>query len=246
MLSQASSVSPRLLRVTLGGDELHGYEPGAPAASVRLLLPRPGESSLVLPTWNGNEFLHSDGLRPTIRTYTPRRFDVDRREIDLDVVLHAGGAVPTWLESAELGVEVGIAGPGRGYEIDASATAFVLLGDETAIPAISQLLEHLPRSADVTAHIEVVHADARHELPAHPGATIHWLQRPSSSPTGSTLVAAAEAVALDDNTRIWAAGEAAAMQRTRRILFEERKLPRAQAVVRGYWKIGRGGDATED
>ena len=46
--------------------------------------------------------------------------------------------------------------------------------------------------------------------------------------------------------RVWAAGEAAAVQRIRRHLFEQRGLTRTQAVVRGYWKHGRAGDAGED
>jgi NADPH-dependent ferric siderophore reductase len=45
--------------------------------------------------------------------------------------------------------------------------------------------------------------------------------------------------AIDDGTQVWAAGEAAAVQRIRRHLFEERGLPRRQAQVRGYWKHGR-------
>jgi NADPH-dependent ferric siderophore reductase len=44
---------------------------------------------------------------------------------------------------------------------------------------------------------------------------------------------------------VWVAGEAAAMQRIRRHLFEDRGLSRAQASVRGYWKHGRGGDADD-
>ena len=40
------------------------------------------------------------------------------------------------------------------------------------------------------------------------------------------------------------AGEAAAVQRIRRHLFEDRGLTRAQATVRGYWKRGRA--ATDD
>jgi NADPH-dependent ferric siderophore reductase len=51
---------------------------------------------------------------------------------------------------------------------------------------------------------------------------------------------------LVPGTRVWAAGEAAAMQAIRRHLFEERQLPRARATVRGYWKQGASGDADDD
>ncbi len=47
---------------------------------------------------------------------------------------------------------------------------------------------------------------------------------------------------LTDGTRIWAAGEAAAMHKVRQHLFKERGLARSVATVRGYWKL-REGDA---
>jgi NADPH-dependent ferric siderophore reductase len=46
--------------------------------------------------------------------------------------------------------------------------------------------------------------------------------------------------------RVWAAGEAAAVQRIRRYLFEERGMARAQTSVRGYWKHGRASDTDDD
>jgi NADPH-dependent ferric siderophore reductase len=241
---RTTSLTPRLLRVTFGGADLAGFELRQPAASVRLLLPPPGETSLVIPAWNGNEFLRADGTRPTIRTYTPRRFDPDRQELDLDIVVHEHGNVPAWAVDAAPGAQAGISGPGRGYEIDAAAGSFVLAGDESAIPAISQLLEHLPPEVATSVLIEVAQADARHELPHHPGATIQWLDLPVDASPGAALVAAIVAMdvsELDAGGRVWAAGEAAAMQAIRRHLFEERGLTRAQAVVRGYWKQGRGG-----
>ena len=53
------------------------------------------------------------------------------------------------------------------------------------------------------------------------------------------------ALAIAADARVWVAGEAAAMQRIRKHLFEERGLPRAHCTVRGYWKRGRAGAADE-
>src|SRR5262245_46018164 len=74
---QGGRVSPRLARVVLRGNELSGFTVDEPAASVRILLPPPGSTDLVVPTWNGNEFLRADGTRPTIRTLTPRHVDAE-------------------------------------------------------------------------------------------------------------------------------------------------------------------------
>jgi len=242
----ATAVTPRLVRVTVGGPGLDGLAIDQPAASVRLLLPAPGTTELVMPTWHGNEFLLPDGNRPTIRTLTPLRLDPAIQELDLEIVVHEGGAASAWAQAARPGDKAAISGPGRGYPIDADATGFLLGGDESAIPAIGQLLELLPPDKPVHVIVEVADPSARLELPKHPAATVDWYDLPAGAPPGDTLVAAITEAELAPGTRIWAAGEAAAMQRIRRHLLDERKLPRSETWIRGYWKSGRAGDADDD
>jgi NADPH-dependent ferric siderophore reductase len=231
------------VRVTLAGPELEGLTVEQPAASVRLLLPPSADSELVFPAWNGNEFLLSDGRRPVIRTFTPRRLDREALELDLEVVMHGQGAAADWAEAAGPGAPAALSGPGRGYVVDRDAPAFLLAGDETAIPAISQLLETLPVEIPTQVRIEVAHPDARVDLPGHPRATVEWRDLPSNASPGDALVAAVRDADLATGTRVWVAGEAAAVQRIRRHLFDERGLSRAEAWVRGYWQRGRRGDA---
>jgi NADPH-dependent ferric siderophore reductase len=238
-------LTPRLVRVTLAGPELADLVVDAPAASVRLLLPAPGARAVVLPVWNGNEFRFDDGRRPPIRTLTP--WQVRGDELELGVVVHGRGQASQWAASAATGDLVAVSGPGRGYAIDPDATAFVVLGDETAIPAIAQLLEALPAGADVVVDIEVAAADAELDLPRHPGASVAWHLAREGDPPGDRLLAALVArPALTDGVAVWAAGEAAAMQRIRRHLFETRGLSRRQATVRGYWKHGRAGGTDDE
>ena len=243
---RVAHMTPRMVRVTLTGHELEGLTVEHPAASVRLLLPSPGTHALVIPTWHANEFLLPDGRRPIIRTFTPRLVDSEPVDLDLEIVIHDDGAASEWAEAAGPGDPAAISGPGRGYAIDRDAHAFLLAGDETAIPAISQLLEALPADRPVQAHIEITHPDARHQLPAHPRATVEWCDLPPGATSGDALVAAVRSADLAPGTRVWAAGEAAAMQRIRRHLFVDRELPRAHAVVRGYWKHGRRADVEDD
>jgi NADPH-dependent ferric siderophore reductase len=127
-----------MIRVTLAGAELAGLAVEHPAASIRLLLPPRGASELTLPAWNGNEFLMPDGTRPILRTLTPRHVDAANVALDVDIVLHDGGAMSDWAGAAAPGDAAAISGPGRCYRIDADAPVFLLAGDETAIPAISQ------------------------------------------------------------------------------------------------------------
>jgi NADPH-dependent ferric siderophore reductase len=214
-----------MTRVILAGDELKGFAVDQPAASVRLLLPTGGE--LEIPVWVGNEFLLSHGTRPIIRTFTPRRFDEDALELHLDVVLHGSGVASTWAETTQPGDSVAVSGPGRGYDIDPDATSFLLAGDETAIPAICQLLEHLP---------DVPIPEAKVDL--HRDVDTTWHVATDTADAETQLSNAVRSTNLEPGIRVWAAGEAAAMQRIRKYLFREIDFARSHAHVRGYWKRG--------
>lgn len=236
-------VTPRLARIRLAGPGLEALSIDEPAASVRLLVPSPGDDGLTIPTWSGNEFLRTDGSRPIIRTLTPR--DLDGATLTVEVVLHGDGALTEWAASAEPGARAAISGVGRGYRIDPTADGFMLAGDESAIPAISQLLEWLPPDNQVLVIIEVVSTDGRVPLPSHPLATVEWVESEPGTAPGDALVDAVKAVEISDGWRVWAAGEAAAMFRIRKHLFETRRLERRHATVRGYWKQGRAGPGSD-
>ncbi len=231
-------VTPHMLRVVLGGDELDGFSIEAPASSVRLLLPQSGSNELVMVTWTGNQFELPDGSRPPIRTFTPRHFDADPNELTLDVVLHDHGAATDWARRAQCGDEVAISGPGRSDDLDPDARSHLLIGDESAVPAIAQLLEWIPHDRTVEVHIEIHSPDARSPLPGHPNATITWHETLEDAAPGEAMAEALMAVAdLADD--VWVAGEAAAVQRLRKHLFDDRGRDRSSVTARGYWKLGR-------
>lgn len=232
--------SPRLVRVTLAGEGVEAFVAPDPAASVRLLLPVDGE--LVMPEWDRNVFLLPDGSRAPIRTMTPRRVDAAAGELDLEIVDHGDGPASTWAATAAAGDRAAVSGPARGFPVPADADGFLLAGDETAIAAISQLLETLPADRPIEVHLEVMAPAARVALPDHSAASVTWHDLPPGEAPGATLVEAVRTAAIGETTRVWAAGEAASMQRIRRHLFDERAVPRPRTWIRGYWKHGRAGD----
>lgn len=232
-VARVQALTARLTRVTLTGRDLVGFRVEQPASSVRVLLGTPGSADLVIPDWTGNAFLLADGSRPTIRTLTPRRVDPDAGVIDIEIVVHPDGTAARWAQQVGPGDVAAISGPARGYEIDPDAPSFLLGGDETAVPAIGQLLEAIPADRPVRALIEVADPEARPDLPYHPRLEVHW------TVGAGTLVEAVRDAAIGPGCRIWVAGEAAAVQQVRRHLWEERGVPRRDTTVRGYWKHGR-------
>lgn len=230
------------MHVTLSGPELADFDPGLPGASVRLLLPTAIDKPPEIPVWNGNEFLDADGSRPTIRTLTPVSFDAAAAALEVQVVLHGDGPLSEWAEAARPGSPVAVSGTGRGYEIEPTAHFFVLAGDESAVPAIRTLIPALPTSASAEVIVEVADPSDPPELPHRPGVSVRFVRVGHDTP-GNSLVDAVTHTHIDAATRVWVAGEAAAVQRIRSHLFDTRGVPRAHAVVRGYWKHGRVGGA---
>jgi NADPH-dependent ferric siderophore reductase len=156
--------------------------------------------------------------------------------VEVDILLHGAGPMATWATDASPGAPVAISGTGRGYEIDPAAAAFVLAGDESALPAITTILPALPGGATAQVHVELGAAEGEQDLDAPAGVTVAWHLLPDGATAGDALVAAVLSTDLPAGAHVWVAGEAAAVQRIRRHLFEDLGIERARGTVRGYWK----------
>ena len=234
------SLSEHMVRIVFGGDELDGFAIEGPASSVRLLFPSPGQDEIEMPTWTGNQWETADGDRAPIRTFTPRYVIDDPPHLTVDFVVHEQGLATDWARSAEVGDEIAVSGPGRVDGVPNGARSMLLVGDESALPAIGQLLESIPSDRTVTVHAEVRSSDARIDLPEHPGVEVTWHETAADAAPGDALVAAVTAIAPADlPDHIWIAGEAAAVQRLRTHLFDECDRTRKSVTARGYWKHDR-------
>jgi NADPH-dependent ferric siderophore reductase len=229
-VKHVQQLTPRMVRVTFTSPELESFGWNGPAAHIKLIFA--GADS---PAPAGDE-----GARPTLRTYTPRRFDRATRELDVDFVLHGEGPASAWASQAAVGQTLTVAGPGRPYVIDADVDWYVLAGDGAAIPAISTILEHLPPTALATVLLEVVDASEEHEVRSNAKATITWLHRgEDASRAGALLEQGVRGLELPSGSgRVYVACESGAMRRIRRHLLAERSLDRDHVVTRGYWKLG--------
>jgi NADPH-dependent ferric siderophore reductase len=236
-------LSPRMLGLTLEGECLRSFAVPQPAMSLRVVVPWP-DAELELPEWNGNEFLLADGTRPALRTFTPLRPDPDAGRLDLEIVRHPGGAVSQWAEGVDLGARAAISGPGAGYDYPDDATTLMVLGDETAMPAIRQLIAMAPTHLRLDVRVETTCAEARLDLGARRTDRVTWYETPPESSPGQRLAAYVRTMdAVPDRIDLWAAGEASAVQAIRNHLFKTLGLERNRAVVRGYWKPARADGA---
>jgi NADPH-dependent ferric siderophore reductase len=236
---ERADLTPQFVQLVVDGAGLVGFAPSGPAAAFRLLMPRDGHGSeLELPVWDGNAYFYSDGARPPIRTVTPLAVDAAIGRLTMWLVRHGDGLLSEWAEAVEVGSELAISGPTSGYEFDPETKRLVVLGDASATPAIVDLLRQRPGRLPITVIIEdVAEASVLLGLDKSDDVTLTQCSAEDDG-AGTALIAVAAAFDWRDGDRIWAAGEAAAMQRLR-TLFADVGIPRPHTNVRGYWKAGR-------
>jgi NADPH-dependent ferric siderophore reductase len=216
------SPTPRLRRITLGGPELEGFHSAAPDDHVKLFFPT------------------QDGSPQPKRDYTPRRHDPARGELVIEFVLHATGPASDWASRAEPGQWLGVGGPRGSRPTPDGYDAYLLAGDETALPSIGRRLEELPPGQPVQVLIEV--ADAREEryLPTAASASITWLHRngrPAGDPT--LLLTALQTCALPKGRlHAWLAAEIEVARTLRHHLIDQAGLTRDDIRAAGYWRLG--------
>lgn len=240
-----ADVTPHMRRLTLTGDDLGRF--AEKGYHVRLLLPpRTG----VVPVWpvmaeDGRQ-AWPEGERPAARVYTIRRIDVAAGEVDIDFVLHEGADMPgaRFAMEASVGAKVGMTGPGGGTL--KAADHHILIGDETALPAIGRTLEDLPAGARTTVFAEVHDEAEIQALGTKADVEFHWLSR-AGRPAGTTSVlldalkAAPESLWAGE-PRLWAGCEHAAAQDLRHYVREERGIAKGRSPIAAYWRRGVAGD----
>lgn len=252
---RAEQLTPHMVRVVLGGDGLADFPEGEHTDRyVKLLFPAPG---VTYPEPLDLAAVRAEYPReqwPVTRTYTVREWDPAARELTLDFVVHGDeGLAGPWARAARPGDEISFAGPGSGYAPDPDADWHLLVGDESALPAVAAALERLASIAErcaaqgrtpapVRALIEVADADEEQKVTVPEGAEVTWLHR-GAAPVGRTLVEAVRALEFPDGRmHAFVHGEAGFVKELRRHLRLERGAEREQLSISGYWRLGHNED----
>jgi NADPH-dependent ferric siderophore reductase len=233
---RVTKLSPRMVRVTLGGDDLEGFVTLSPDDHVKLLFPAEGAEKPVLPSFTPDGVKWPEGAaRPVARDYTPRRFDASARELDIDFALHGEGVAARWAQNAQPGQWLGVAGPRGSHVVSYKYDWYLLAGDEAALPSLSRRLEELPAGAKSIAFFEVADAKEVLSLTTQADADVRWVLRSE----GQTLESAVrEMEFLPGEYFAWISGEVGGVRAIFKWLLEEKGGDRAHIKADGYWKRG--------
>ncbi|MGW4395009.1 siderophore-interacting protein [Amycolatopsis nivea] len=235
-------LTPHMIRIVAGGEGLKDFRPNEfTDAYVKVIFkvagveyPEPFDLNRI------REELPREHA-PRLRTYTVRSYDEAAGELVLDFVVHGDeGLAGPWAQRAQPGDELLLAGPGGAYAPRADAGWHLLVGDESAVPAIAAALEALPSGA--LAHVFLLVADESEHQPlaTKADAQVTWLHRSASD----DLVAAVKALPWpDEDVHAFVHGEAGFVRELRRYLFDERGVARDAVSLSGYWREGKNDEA---
>ncbi len=236
-------LTPHLARITFTGDELHDFTSASFDDHLKVFFPAPGADKPVLPVAGPDGPVFPEGERPVARDYTPRRFDRNAGELIIDFVLHDVGPASDWAAQAQVGHYVGIGGPRGSFVIPDGFDWHLLIGDETALPAIGRRLEELPAGTRVAAVLEVRDPSAQIEFDTKADLYAIWSYRSEQNSDGDShesglLKAVRETFLPDGEGYVWAAGESATIRAVRQHLTAERGIDKSRIRAASYWKRG--------
>jgi len=212
---RVAQLSPHVRSVTFGGDALADFVSASFDDHVKLVL------------------APADGSEPVMRDYTPRHFDAAARELTLEFALHGDGPAAAWAAQATPGQAATIAGPRGSFVVPTDFDWHLLVGDETALPAIARRLAELPAGRRVIVVAQAGDPADRRPLATAAELSLTWVD------SAEDCLATVRALALPPGEGYaWCAGEAAITAELRRVLVEEKGHDRQAIRAAAYWKRG--------
>ncbi|MFE2280544.1 siderophore-interacting protein [Streptomyces sp. NPDC059454] len=239
---RTEQLTPHMRRVVLGGEGLSDFSADTCTDHyVKLLFPAAGAT---YPEPFDLQRIREEFPReqwPVTRTYTVRQWDAEHRELTLDFVVHGDeGLAGPWAANVRPGEVVRFMGPGGAYAPDPAADWHLLVGDESALPAIARSLEALPHGARAFAFVEISGPDEEQKIDSD--VEVRWLHR-GGRPVGEALVEAVRNLDFPEGrVHAFVHGEAHFVKELRRLLRVDRGIPREDLSISGYWRLGHDED----
>lgn len=230
---RVTDLTPRMRRITLGGPELAGFISLGTDDHVKLLFPQNAKQAAALETMQlgaGKD----NGPMPEMRDYTPRRYDLEKMELDIDFVLHGDGPASTWAEQAQPGQFLHIGGPRGSMIVPDMFDSYLLIGDETALPAIARRLEGLAANRRALVVIEVENGAEQQVLQSAAQFNVIWVLREGGK--DNLLTTVKQLQVPKGNLYAWVATETKVSRQIRRVLIDEHGLDEQFIKAAGYWR----------
>jgi NADPH-dependent ferric siderophore reductase len=220
-------LTPKMYRIALGGSDLAGFTSLGFDDHVKVFFPQQGQPE------------------PVLRDYTPRKYDAADGILYLDFVIHDAGPATTWAANARPGTPLGVGGPRGSFIIPTQFDWHLLIGDETALPAIGRRLEELPADTRALVVAEIENPEEEQTLTSAAPFDVIWVHRNAGkSAAGDTtqLLERLRSVTFPQGEYFaWVAGETQVARTLRQYLLTERAANKQWLKAAGYWRRGAAG-----
>jgi NADPH-dependent ferric siderophore reductase len=175
--------------------------------------------------------------RPPGAYYTVEAWRPDESALDLLVVLHdTPGVVSGWARTCRPGDRVALWGPRDGFAPAPDTAWYLLVADDTGLPAVAAILEALPPAAPAVVVAEVEEPPLRLDLPPRDGVEVTWVYRRGRR-APELLVDALRALTVPDGPAyVWAGAEHAAVAAVRRYVDVELGITPDRRSLASYWR----------
>ncbi len=223
----STHLTKNMLRLTLHGADLEKFPDNAEGAYFKF------------------NFTSADSSKTLRRTYTISRLRRDKHEMDVDFMLHGNtasdvhGIAVDWAEQAKVGDAISISGPGPATYINQDADWFLLVGDMTALPALTANLALLPENATGYVVVEILSEEDKQPLEIPSSMQLRWVINPHAGSDDTPLVDAVEKLQwLDGQAAIWTACEFKSIKKLRQHYRQLEQVQRTHLYISSYWKKG--------
>jgi NADPH-dependent ferric siderophore reductase len=225
-IKHVETIAAHMIRITLTGD-LDGFTSLGFDDHVKLFFPDGTRDAEGAPTMLGRDF-------------TPRHHDPAGNTLQIDFAIHDAGPATRWAAQAKPGDQLALGGPRGSFIIPTSYDWHLLIGDETALPAISRRLAELPATSRVIVIGEVDGAADEVALPTAADATVTWAHRSGAAPGASDALAhtLASLRLPAGDYYAWVACESLAAKALRQQLIADHGANPKWLRAAGYWRRG--------
>ncbi|MTG98945.1 MULTISPECIES: siderophore-interacting protein [Myroides] len=245
-------ITPRFIRLTLGGNDVSDFKETTIGVNNKVFIAPKGCSEVYLPEFDfekGAWKPQEESTKPYVRTYTHRGINIEKNELYIDFVAHGDeGPASDFAINAEIGSQIGVAMGCEASELVPEVEWYYLIGDATAIPVLSAILESLPNTAKAKVIIEVETEEDVQNLSSEATFDIEWVINPTpgqNSQVASKVIDFVNSNALPESKFVYLASEFSTVKELRNFFRKEKNWSREDLYAYSYWKFGKAESASE-
>lgn len=226
IIKQVDKIAAHMIRITLSGD-LEGFFSLGFDDHIKLFFP--------------DGTVDAAGAPGALsRDFTPRRHDAAANILEIDFALHDAGPATRWAAQAKPGDTLIVGGPRGSFIISMDFDWHLLVGDETALPAISRRLAELPAGTRALVVAEIDGPADEIAFATKAEASVIWAHR-NGAAAGESDTLTRKLAALkfpSGDYYAWVACESRTAKTLRAHLIADHRANPKWLRAAGYWRRG--------